>query len=396
MSADGQQPPKIRLVGVGGGGLRIVDRLRAEAWPGIETTVFDTDARELERCPETATVRLGRSLLRGLGCAGDEEMGRLAAESDRGVIAEAVAGADLAVVVGCFGRGCASGALPVVAGLIGESGCPTVAVVSNPFEFEGRRPKEIARQAVSSVRKAADCVIELPNDLLFQEADDADRADRLFEASDRWIARAIRALVGPLFRPGPLSCDLATFRDALKGGESRTLFSTCRVPAETGAEGAKKGLYDCPLRAPGLERAKADFLLASIGTGGGLTTAAFSEIAEALGGLFEAKERAVVGLWEDPSLGDEIEVTVVARTALAADPEPVARTRPVAVHKSKLDRKRGKKEHPNERQTEFDALLEHNERGLFGRMDVEAYGGVDLDKPTFLRRGIKIPMPKGG
>tara|TARA_R100000027_G_scaffold67681_2_gene67719 strand:- start:21105 stop:22301 length:1197 start_codon:yes stop_codon:yes gene_type:complete len=380
------------LVGVGGGALRVLDRYRREGTGQVDFIGFDTDARELERYPDFPSTRLGRSLLRGLGCGGDDEMGRLAADSDRSQISEALVGYDLVVLVGCLGRGFASGALPAITALAGETGSPTVAIVSSPFEFEGRRPASVAKKALGEIRRGADCVIELPNDLIFQESGESDRADQLFESSDEWIFRAVSALVGPLYRRGHMGVDLATFRNALKGGESRMHFSTCLVPLDGCVEEAAREIYNCPFRSPGLERVKADRLIVSIGSGGGLSVAAFSELSQALTRLFDSGESAVIGFWVDESLGDQVEVTIFARTDLSAN----VRSRlpeKVTVHRSKLDQKSVRKTR-DRIQTEFDTLLEHNERGLFGRMNVEAYNGVDLDKPTFLRRGIKISMPK--
>ncbi|MGE9291153.1 MAG: hypothetical protein ACQKBT_09195 [Puniceicoccales bacterium] len=389
---NGSSRARVCLAGAGGGALRVLELFRSQQFDDVDLVGFDTDARELDRYPNIKSVRLGRSLLRGLGCGGDDEMGRLASESDRGQIAEVLAGYDLVILIGCLGRGFASGAMPGITGIAGESGSPTVALVSMPFEFEGKRPAKIARKAIADVRRGADCVVELPNDLLFQEAEESDRADQLFDASDQWMFRAVSALVGPMFRPGIMSADLATFRNALKGDESRMHFSTCRLAMEEGVEAAAKAIFNCPFRSAGMERLKADRLLVSIGSGGGLSVSGFSELTQAITALFDSRESAVVGYWEDPSLGDQIEVTVFARTDLA-ESSRARLPEKVTVHQSKLAQRttrRGKERV----QTEFDTLLEHNERGLFGRMDVETYNGVDLDKPTFLRRGIKIPMPK--
>ncbi len=384
---------RICVAGIGGGAFRVLQCLRSEFKNELEWIGFDTDARELDRYPEIPSARLGRSLLRGLGCGGDEDMGRLAAESDRGEVAQMLAGYDLIVLIGCLGRGFASGAMPVIAGIAGESGCPIVALVSTPFEFEGKRPAEVGRKALAEVRRGVDCLIELPNDLLFQEAGESDRADQLFDASDEWMTRAVAALAGPLLRPGMMSVDLAKFRSALKGDENRIHFSTCRVPLGAGVAAVTKSLFNCPFRSAGLERVKADRLLVSVGSGGELTVSRFSELTRAVTQLFDSQQDAIVGYWVDPALGDQVEVTLIARTDLSSVPRPHLPEK-VVVHHSKLDQKQSKKE--KERiQTEFDVLLEHNERGLFGRMNVEAYNGVDLDKPTFLRRGIKIPMPKG-
>lgn len=395
MSAETGESPKTKicLIGLGGGALRVLDRLRPDFAAEVDLIGMDTDARDLERFPQIKTLRLGRSLLRGLGCGGDEEMGRVAVDGDRAEIARTLAGYELILVIGCLGRGFTSGALPGVTGVAGETGAPTVVFVSRPFEFEGKRPAETARKALTETRRNADCVIELPNDLLFQEASDSDRADQLFEASDAWMHRAVSALAGPLLRPGTLSLDVATFRNALKGDESRMHFSTCRVAASEGPEGLAKALLDCPFRSAGMERVAADRLLVSIGSGGSLTTANFSELARAVTSLFDAGEEAVFGLWENPDLGEQIEVTLFARTHLASG-KSARLPGKVVVHDSKLSPQKSKKG-KDRVQTEFDVLLEHNERGLFARLDVDAYNGVDLDKPTFLRKGIKIPMPKG-
>jgi len=397
MSEEETQIPsqsRICLAGVGGGALGILELFRRKAIPGIDIVGFDTDARELDRYPEIHSIRIGRSLLRGLGCGGDEDVGRLAAESDRSQISECLAGYDLAIFIGCLGRGCASGALPVIVELAGQSGCPTVSIVSRPFEFEGNRPGTVARKALGEVRRVSDCVIELPNDLIFQEAEDSDRADQLFASSDEWMFRAVSALVGPLYRPGKMCADLASFRNALKGDESRIHFSTCRVPVANAAESAQRAIFNCPFRSAGIEKVQADRLLVSIGTGGGLTVAGFSELTDTVTALFDSREDAVFGFWEDESLGEEVEVTIFARTELSAAATRSRLPQKVDVHVSKLDQKKDKKT-KDRVQTEFDTLLEHNERGLFGQMNVEAYNGIDLDKPTFLRRGIKIAMPKG-
>lgn len=384
----------VRLFAVGGGACRVIERLAGERLPELRATAVDTDARELERLEGVPSVRIGKGLLRGLGCGGDPEVGRTAAESDRPLIAQELEGADLVILIACLGRGCASGAAPVLAGLAGEAGCPTVAIVSEPFEFEGRGPAKAAREAIVSLRKTADCVIVLPNDLLFQVAGEEDRVDRLFETSDEWMVRAVHALTGPMFRPGKLPTDLAAFRAAIRGGESRSLFSTCRVKSSDGIDAVRKGIFDCPLRSPGLERASAERLLISVGCGKEFSVSSFAEISRGVAALFDCKSDAAVALWEDERLADEIEVTVIARTSLAGPRQIAPSHREVEVHASKLKKPQKRQTVSSAQQTEFDSLLEHNERGLFGRMEVDAYDGVDLDKPTFLRRGIKIPMPK--
>ena len=394
--------PRITVVGLGGGALRAMQGYRERGWPEIEGLGMDTDARDLEADPALPSLRLGRESLRGLGCGGEPEAGREAAVRGREEIAAALGSPDLLFLVACLGRGFATGALPEVAKSAAQTGAPCVVLAATPFSFEGERPRRQAEESLAATRGVADCLIPLPNDLLFQEVEASDRADQLFARADLWIQRAISGLAGPLLRPGRMTADPATYRATLRGGESRVLFSTCRVPVGADLATLQRELVACPLAGAGWERVRPDRLLVSLGSGEPLPTSMFSEWATGLAEFFRARESATVSLWNDPSLVGEVEVTLIARTDIGKGgrapverPEaagPRSPDRPV--HPSKLDRERRRAEaRPAARQEEFDDLLAGEERGLFADGASEPYAGIDLDKPTYLRRGIRIPHP---
>jgi cell division protein FtsZ len=394
--------PRITVVGLGGGALRALQRYRGEGWPEIELLGMDTDARDLEAEPDLPGLRLGRDSLRGLGCGGEPEAGRQAAVEGREEIAAALGSPDLLFLVGCLGKGFATGALPEVAALAAESGAPCVVLASTPFSFEGERPRRRAEESLAGIRRTADCLIPLPNDLLFQTMDASDRADRLFEQADLWIQRAISGVAGPLLRPGRMTVDPGTYRATLKGGESRVLFSTCRVPAGTDLAAVQRELVASPLAGAGWERARPDRLLVSVGSGEPLPFSTFSEWSTGLTEFLRARESATVSLWNDPSLAGEVEVTLIARTEIGGGgpevpggpPRAASRSPDRPVHQSKLASKRRRAaSRPTARQEEFDDLLAGQERGFFGADSSEPYAGIDLDKPTYLRRGIRIPHP---
>ena len=390
--------PRITVVGLGGGALRALQRYRREGWAEVGLLGLDTDARDLEADRDLPGLRLGRESLRGLGCGGEPEAGRQAAVDGREEIVAALGSPDLLFLVGCLGKGFATGALPEVAALAAESGAPCVVLAATPFSFEGEQPRRRAEESLAGARRVADCLIPLPNDLLLQTVDGSDRADRLFERADLWIQRAISGVAGPLLRPGRMTVDPGTYRATLKGGESRVLFSTCRVPVGTDLAAVQRELVASPLAGAGWERARPDRLLVSVGSREPLPMSTFSEWSTGLTAFFRARESATVSLWNDPSLGGEVEVTLIARTEIGRGgregPEERTRAAGHPVHQSKLASKRRQAAaRPGARQEEFDDLLAGQERGFFRDGASEPYAGIDLDKPTYLRRGIRIRHP---
>jgi len=389
----GKDLPRIGLITVGGGGLRIAGKIKDHIPSLCELLLVDTDARAISSYPGLPSLRIGKSLLRGLGCGGDPELGKLALQSDRPKLTEFIKNKDLLLVLGCLGKGCATGALPEITALVGESRIPSFVVVSTPFEFEGKNPAKLAREAIVRMRKSADAIVELPNDLLLQEGGTDDRADQLFDVSDHWMAQVVRSVVGPFHMPGLLSVDIATFRAALAGAECRTLFGVARTPLAEDEPTILRTLFRCPLLAGRAERMQTDQLLISIGSSGDLSTEKFASLTYKLAEQFQSKRKTVCGVWKDPSLGDDVEISIFARTALGENEGFSRGLDRVPVHQSKLAKNRRDNPKPRE-QIEFTSLVDHNERGNLSSGEVEQYAGIDLDKPTFLRRGIKIQLPK--
>ncbi|HRC85197.1 MAG TPA: cell division protein FtsZ, partial [Thermoanaerobaculia bacterium] len=159
-------PAKIRVVGVGGGGGNAVNRMIDAQLGGIEFIAANTDLQALVKCRAPLKLQIGDLLTKGLGAGADPEMGRKAALEDTEKILELLDGADMVFLTAGLGGGTGSGAAPIIASLASEIGALTVAVVTKPFAFEGRRRMQIAEQSIEELRGAVDTLITIPNERL--------------------------------------------------------------------------------------------------------------------------------------------------------------------------------------------------------------------------------------
>jgi len=163
-------PVKIRVVGVGGAGGNVIDRLADERIPSVDTLVVNTDRQALSASRATRHLVLGETVTRGLGAGGDPLVGRQAAEESAAALRERLRGADMVFIAAGMGGGTGTGAAPIVARVARDLGALCVALVTRPFSFEGRRRAQIAAQGIATLRDVADTLIIVPNDRLIQAA----------------------------------------------------------------------------------------------------------------------------------------------------------------------------------------------------------------------------------
>jgi cell division protein FtsZ len=157
---------KIKVIGVGGGGSNAVSRMVANGLEGVEFIVANTDAQALGQNPAAVKIQIGQKLTKGLGAGADPNIGREAALEDTDTLIQALAGADMIFVTAGLGGGTGTGAVPIIASLAAEIGALTVAVVTKPFGFEGRRRLQYAERGVEELRNAVDTLITIPNERL--------------------------------------------------------------------------------------------------------------------------------------------------------------------------------------------------------------------------------------
>jgi cell division protein FtsZ len=433
----------IKVVGVGGAGANAVDRLKLDDLDRVQLAVLNTDAQALAASPVAEKLLLGASVTRGLGAGADPELGRDAAEADRAKIEALVKGYDLVVIVAGMGGGTGSGAAPTVAEIAAEQGALVVAFVTLPFSFEGGRRVKQAEEGLVALRKVCDAVVPLPNDVLLQESADGETALDSFARADDWIGRGVKAVWAMLFRTGLINLDFATLRQVFHTRGGKTLFGLGHGEGAHAVTQAIASLKDCPLVSLPEFARRADRLLVNIVGGTDLSLAKVNELMSAITDQFGREAHVIMGAVIDEQLQGRIEVMVLGMSDVGGRPVSVrrfTRARPAFVEAAAASspaaeaagltaaqgssperaplpavpssltkhpapaatdlfgaafaaatgRKRGAaKASAPVPQEEF-GFNTYDARGQFEHTDRNLFEGQDLDRPTWLRKGLKL------
>ncbi|MBM3855732.1 MAG: cell division protein FtsZ [Verrucomicrobia bacterium] len=404
----------IKLVGVGGAGSNVVDRLKMENLERLQLAVINTDYQALASSPVQDKVLLGMGVTRGLGAGGDPDRAREAAEADRDKIAAVVRDCDLIFLVAGMGGGTGSGAAPLVAEIAVESGALVIAFATMPFSFEGGRRLKQAEEGLRALRAVCDAVIPLPNDVLLQAAADNESVLDSFARADEWIGRGVKSIWAMLFKTGLINLDFATLRQAFHQRGGKTLFGLGEGRGDDAVANAMRSLKLCPLlHTPDFSR-RADRLLVNILGGPDLTLPKVNEIMTAITEQFGRESHIIMGAVIDEDMAGRVEVCVIGTSDLGGRGQPGRR--PVAVAgrsrppmpvagkddqlpaqsftpttKSPVEPTAKGKQAPVPAQEEF-GFGEVESRGHFEKTDRNLFDGHDLDVPTYLRQGIKIVL----
>ena len=318
--------PCVRVIGVGGAGTLVLDRMAKIGHAGINLITVDTDAQNLRFRQAGAKLLIGEAVPRGLcGGGGRVEYGRGAAEESRQRLHAVLDGADVVVVVAGMGGGTGTGAAPVVAEVARRLGALTLGVVSLPFEFEGRRHR---RQAASGVRELADrldTTVVVPSYALVPQADSAILFRQVLERVDELMLQATQSLTVPLVQPGLINIGCADYR-ALFNRSGPALVAAGVSDGEHRARGAAQVLLEHPVL-DGVDLRRASAALVTIATGVGDDNLTICEIDEIGTVLHESLGDALQVLTnvQDPTLGRGCRVTLTALgldKVLGQDPEP--------------------------------------------------------------------------
>ncbi|MEC7947838.1 MAG: cell division protein FtsZ [Myxococcota bacterium] len=200
---------QIRVIGVGGGGGNAVNNMIESGMSGVEFIAVNTDAQDLERSLAPRRFQLGGQLTKGLGAGANPEIGREAALEDRDRIAELVAGADMVFITAGMGGGTGTGAAPVIAQVAKELGALTVAVVTRPFSFEGRRRRKQADEGVENLRQVVDTLITIPNQRLISMATERTTMKEAFQMADKVLFQACKGVSDLINHQGIINVDFA-------------------------------------------------------------------------------------------------------------------------------------------------------------------------------------------
>ena len=301
---------KIKVLGIGGAGGNAINDMIASQVVGVDFISANTDAQALERSLAPVKIQLGPGVTRGLGAGGDPEVGRKAAEEEGERIKQVIQGADMVFIAAGMGGGTGTGASPVVADLSRELGSLTVAVVSKPFEFEGKMKRRLAETGIEELRKVVDTIITIPNDRLFSLSSKNSRIKDVFAMANEVLGFAVRGISDLIMVPGFINVDFADVRTVMKERGMALMGTGIANGGNRAADAAHKAISSPLLEDISIRGARG--ILVNITSAPDISMEELREICNIV--QEEAHEEAIIkwGLVYDEGLADEIRVTVIA------------------------------------------------------------------------------------
>lgn len=338
------QSAVIKVFGCGGGGGNAVRHMLQSHIEGVEFICANTDAQALRGVEATTQLQLGNGITRGLGAGANPEVGRQAAMEDRERIAEVLRGADMVFITAGMGGGTGTGAAPVVAEIAKELGILTVAVVTKPFPFEGRRRMKVANEGLDMLREHVDSLITIPNEKLLTVLGKNVTLLEAFSEANNVLQNAVQGVADLIVRPGTINLDFADVRTVMSEMGMAMMGSGIASGEDRAVRAAEMAIRSPLLEDVDLHGAKG--ILVNISAGVDLGLDEFTQVGDTIEEFASEDATVVVGTVIDPELGDEIRVTVVATgigqaEAMAAKPKvAVDNTRKAdgSVDYKKLDR----------------------------------------------------------
>lgn len=309
----------IKVVGVGGGGGNAVEYMVTQTIEGVDFIVMNTDAQALKKSSATIKIQIGTELTKGLGAGADPNVGREAAHEDREKIRQALDGADMIFVTAGMGGGTGTGAAPEVAKLAKDMGILTVAVVTKPFPFEGKKRLDFANQGIAELSKYVDSLITIPNEKLLKVMGKGTPLLQAFSAANDVLKGSVQGIAELITRDGLVNVDFADVKTVMS--EMGTAMMGSGVGrGEDRAEEAAEAAIACPLLED-IDLSGARGILVNITAGLDFAIDEFEIIGNAVKAFASENATVVVGMVIDPELEDEIRVTVVA-TGIGAEKKP--------------------------------------------------------------------------
>ncbi|HRN59791.1 MAG TPA: cell division protein FtsZ [Chiayiivirga sp.] len=326
----------IKVVGVGGGGGNAVAHMVNSQLEGVEFICANTDAQAIHSAGARHVLQLGSNVTKGLGAGANPEVGRQAALEDRERIVEALGGADMVFITAGMGGGTGTGAAPVVAQLAKEMGILTVAVVTKPFPFEGRRRMQVALKGIEELSNHCDSLITIPNEKLISVLGRDVTMLQAFRAANDVLQGAVRGIADLIVRPGLINVDFADVRTVMSEMGMAMMGSGAARGEERAMEAAEKAVSNPLLDDVNLSGANG--ILVNITAGPDFAMREFDEVGRTIEAYASEDATVVIGTVLDPDMQDEVRVTVVATGLNRAaarqplrEPEkvPASATRPV-------------------------------------------------------------------
>ena len=307
----------IKVIGVGGGGGNAVRHMISSEVDGVEFICANTDSQALKDVDAKTVLQLGHSITKGLGAGANPEVGRQAAMEDRERIVEVLHGADMVFVTAGMGGGTGTGGAPVVAEIAKEMGILTVAVVTRPFPFEGRKRMKIAEEGIKQLTDRVDSLITIPNEKLLEVLGKSTSLLDAFKAANDVLLGAVQGIADLIIRPGTINVDFADVSTVMSE-KGLAMMGSGRASGEMRAREAAEAAIRSPLLED-IDLQGARGMLVNITSGPDLSLGEFTEVGDTIEEFASDDATVVVGTVIDPEMSDEVRVTVVA-TGLGGAP----------------------------------------------------------------------------
>lgn len=359
----------IKVIGVGGGGGNALNRMIEDGLKGVEFIAINTDQQALEESKAQTKIQIGEKLTRGLGAGANPEIGECSAEESKAEIAEALKGADMVFITSGMGGGTGTGATPVIADISKGMGILTVAVVTKPFPFEGKRRMSQAEKGIEELKQNVDTIITIPNEKLLQVVEKDTTIEEAFLKTDNILRQGVQGISDLITVPGLVNLDFADVKTImLDTGIAHMGIGRARGENRAG-EAARQAIHS-PLLETSIEGASG--VLINVTGGKDLGLLEINEAAELVQKSVDPEANIIFGAVIDENLGDEIVITVIATGfnkwgANDSKAQDILESMRNSINNN--------------------SNIERNEStGFNGRVSSRTDYTVDLDIPPFLRR----------
>jgi cell division protein FtsZ len=371
-----QDGAKIKVIGVGGGGSNAVNRMIRAKVEGVEFIAANTDLQALKLSQAPVKLQLGTKLTKGLGAGANPEIGRKAALEDTEKILEALDGADMVFVTSGLGGGTGSGAAPVVANLATELGALTVAVVTKPFAFEGKRRMQQAEQALAELIGCVDTVIVIPNERLMECVEQGTSFFEAFRIADDILRQAVQGISDIITIPGIINRDFADVK-TIMSGQGYAVMGTAVASGSNRAVDAANRAINSPLLEDNCINGAQGILINITGS----SSVSLHEVHEASSVIQKAAHEnanIIFGAVQDDAMKDAVKITVIA-AGFREVAGKKTHTRPSYLPKTW----KATRDQANVAPPPPGNVVQQVARNV---SDIEQMPTDDLDVPTFLRR----------
>ena len=352
----------IKVIGVGGAGNNAVNRMIEAGIRNVEFIAVNTDRQTLNESKANSKIQIGEKLTRGLGAGANPDIGSQAAEESKAEIAEVLKGADMVFVTAGMGGGTGTGAAPIVAATAKEMGILTIGVVTKPFTFEGKKRLAQAERGVASLKGKVDTLVVIPNDKLLQVIDRKTSMIEAFRMADDVLRQGVQGISDLISVPGVINLDFADVRTIMLN-QGMAHMGIGSASGENRAEDAAKQAIQSPLLETSIEGARGIIINITGGSDMGLHEA--NTAAELVQRSADPEANIIFGTVIDDSMGDELQITVIATGF------------------EKEDERRGNSQYEN---TVSDIWKRRNNTNMSSSVSSSNDSNGDLDIPTFLRK----------